>query len=155
MNQGPTTDDHIGFLIKTINDRIRQNADLAFSEFDLTGSQVNYLAYLTEQGGSASQKSIEDYFNVSHPTVIGIIFRMKEKGYVTVTTDEKDRRSRIVTMTQKAYDVKKELNLGRVAMNEAILQGFSGDEKEQLLSYLMRIQKNTESLAAPSERRKQ
>ena len=48
MNQGPTTDDHIGFLIKTINDRIRQNADLAFSEFDLTGSQVNYLAYLTE-----------------------------------------------------------------------------------------------------------
>ena len=113
MNQGPTTDDHIGFLIKTINDRIRQNADLAFSEFDLTGSQVNYLAYLTEQGGSASQKSIED------------------------------------------YDVKKELNLGRVAMNEAILQGFSGDEKEQLLSYLMRIQKNTESLAAPSERRKQ
>lgn len=146
MKKDSNPDDHIGFLIKSINDRIRQSADQAFSEFGLTGPQVNYLAYLTEHGGSATQKNIEDYFHVSHPTVIGIVSRLKEKGFVCITMDEKDRRGRIVTLTQKANAVRQELNLGRIAMSESILQGFSDSEKEQLLGYLLRIQKNTESL---------
>ena len=48
------------------------------------------------------QKDIEDYLGVSHPTVVGLIARMKEKGFVECSMDQKDRRNRIVTITEKA-----------------------------------------------------
>ena len=132
----------IGLLFKNITDRIRSSADRSFAAFGLTGTQVQYLAYLTQCGGSATQRSLEERFDVSHPTVIGIVSRLREKGFVSVTMDERDRRSRIVSLTQKAHDVDESLGRGRKQMDQRLVEGFSEEEKEQLRAYLLRILDN-------------
>ena len=40
---------------------------------------------------------------------MGLIARLKEKGFVECSTDEKDRRNRIITITPKAISLENEM----------------------------------------------
>ena len=65
--------DDIGFLIKIIAECFDKMANQNLKQFDLTLSQGRILKYMSERiGEKTSQKDIEDYFDVTHPTVIGI-----------------------------------------------------------------------------------
>lgn len=132
----------IGLLLKKITDGIRSSADRAFAAYGLTGTQLQYLDCLAQCGGSASQRELEERFGVSHPTVIGIVSRLREKGFVTVTPDERDRRSRIVRLTQKAYDAGEALRRGKMQMDQRLVEGFAEEEKKQLRGYLLRVLDN-------------
>ncbi len=68
--------------IKYISDKVRQKADNNLKDHNLTLSQVRVLRFLTCVGGSCSQKEIEDYLQVSHPTVVGIVSRMEQSGFL-------------------------------------------------------------------------
>lgn len=113
----------VGYLLKLVNDKLRTKADANLLEHGLTLSQSRILRFLEEQGGSAMQKDIEDYLGVSHPTVVGLIARMKEKGFVECSMDQKDRRNRIVTATEKA-----------VALGEDMCKMIDENEQKMLRS---------------------
>lgn len=113
----------IGYLLKLVNDKLRTNADANLLEHDLTLSQSRILRFLNEKGGCATQKDIEDYLQVSHPTVTGLIARMKEKGFVECAKDQKDRRNTIVTITEKA-----------VALGADLCKMIAENEKKMLRS---------------------
>ncbi len=114
---------NIGYLLKLVNDKLRTNADANLLEHDLTLSQSRILRFLNEKGGCATQKDIEDYLQVSHPTVTGLIARMKEKGFVECSKDQKDRRNTIVTITEKA-----------VALGADLCKMIAENEKKMLRS---------------------
>lgn len=113
----------VGYLLKLVNDKLRTKADANLLEHGLTLSQSRILRFLEEQGGSAMQKNIEDYLGVSHPTVVGLIARMKEKGFVECSMDKKDRRNRIVKATEKA-----------VALGEDMCKMIDENEQKMLRS---------------------
>ncbi len=113
----------VGYLLKLVNDKLRTKADANLLEHGLTLSQSRILRFLEEQGGSAMQKDIEDYLGVSHPTVVGLIARMKEKGFVECSMDQKDRRNRIVKATEKA-----------VALGEDMCKMIDENEQKMLRS---------------------
>ena len=102
-------DRKVGYLLKLVNDKLRTKADANLLEQGLTLSQSRILRFLGQQGGSAMQKEIEDHLGVSHPTVVGLIARLKDKGFVECSMDEKDRRNRIITITPKAISLEKEM----------------------------------------------
>ena len=81
MNHG------IGYQFKIINDRIKARADADLKTHDLTLTQTRVLGFLAESGGQATQKEIEADLQVSHPTVVGIISRMEQKGFLCTWTD--------------------------------------------------------------------
>ena len=103
------SDRKVGYLLKLVNDKLRTKADANLLEHGLTLSQSRILRFLGQKGGSATQKEIEDHLGVSHPTVVGLIARLKEKGFVECSTDEKDRRNRIITITPKAISLENEM----------------------------------------------
>lgn len=135
-DMAPGADD-VGFLLKSITDKIHMCADAQFMEFGLTGSQVRYIAFLSSRGGSATQKQLEDYFGVSHPTVIGIVRRLSDKGYVTVRMDERDRRGRIVSMTEHARSVEKNLLEGRLKMEKDLTADMPPEDRKELIRLLL------------------
>ena len=101
-------DRKVGYMLKLVNDKLRTKADANLLEHDLTLSQSRILRFLGQKGGSATQKEIEDHLGVSHPTVVGLIARLKDKGFVECSMDEKDRRNRIITITEKAISLEKD-----------------------------------------------
>ncbi len=92
-------DRHISYLLKIITDKIRTSADAHLKSHGLTMAQSRVLAFLHSHGGEASQKEIEDFLEVAHPTVVGIVSRMEKNGFVSCFYE---RVSKIVRLTEKA-----------------------------------------------------
>lgn len=144
----------ISFQLKTINEKIRRMGDETFAQYGLTGPQVAYLRYIQESGGSLSQKELEKTFRVSHPTVVGIVSRLRDRGYIEIRTDEKDRRNRIITLTEKAVEVNESLEQNYVEMNTSILTGLTPEQKQELSRFLSRIDSNVDERRSKIERQK-
>ena len=75
---GILLNDDIGHLIKIVDEQLKKRFDKDLQKFDLTLSQMRVLWFLKSKGGRTSQKDIEDFLQVSHPTVVGLISRLKE-----------------------------------------------------------------------------
>ena len=87
--------DDLGYLIKQISDKMRANADAVFRKHGLTYSQVHVLSFVQACGGSATQKEIEIYLDVSHPTIVGLVSRLEKSGFVTSHVDENNRETKL------------------------------------------------------------
>lgn len=148
------TEDHMIMLrMKLITDRIRQVADAAFAEYSLTGPQVGYLNYIRRNGGSISQKELERAAGVSHPTIVGVTARLQDKGYVEIRIDEKDRRNRIIELTDKARNATLQLRKGSEGLNGQLVRGMTPEDETELNRLLDIIDKNLNELQEKGERR--
>lgn len=132
----------ISLRMKAINEKIRKIGDATFAEYDLTGPQVGYISYIYRAGGSILQKELEKAAGVSHPTIVGVVNRLQDKGYVTVRMGEKDRRKRIISLTEKAVEVNEELKKNYREMNAFLFEGITSDEKREFERFLEIIDTN-------------
>lgn len=132
----------ISLRMKAINEKIRKIGDATFAQYDLTGPQVGYISYIRRAGGSISQRELEKAAGVSHPTIVGIVNRLQDKGYVTVRIGEKDKRKRIISLTEKAIEVNEELRRDYEQLNTLLFEGMTSDEKQEFDRFLKIIDTN-------------
>ncbi len=134
----------IGFLIKVISERMKTIGDNDLKEHDLTFSQMQVLVVLERHEGTIAQKEIEKILDVSHPTIVGLINRLEDKGFVSSRTDETDRRSKIVYLTDKARALGKTMREARNQAEKELLNGLSDEEQTTLNSLLRKLYANIE-----------
>ncbi len=133
---------NVGHMIKCINDKIKCRADADMKSRNITLAQGRVLAYLCRNGGEATQKEIETFLDISHPTVVGIITRMERNGYITCSTDNTDKRKKIVRATDMAANLRAEI-VQTIEENErAMLRGLTDEETENLKRMLTVIYNN-------------
>lgn len=128
--------DDIGFLIKQIADRIQAQVDAELKCSELTYSQFHVLAYLAHHDMAASQKEIEEFLGVSHPTVVGLIARLESKGFVETAVDENDKRKKRIRMTDKAVKLGESMRGSHAGFEEKLRSGLSGEEAAELIRLL-------------------
>lgn len=133
----------VGYLIKSINDKLKVKADADLKRYHLTFTQSRVFAYLQEKGGQATQKEIEVFLEVSHPTVVGIVSRMEQNGYVTCWQD-KDKRNKNVKLTQKAHSLGMDMEQHMLETERHLLSPLSATEAEQLKHMLTLIYNHLE-----------
>lgn len=132
----------IGYFIKTINDKMKAKADADLKRYDLTLAQSRVLAFLNSSGGEATQKELEVFLEVSHPTVVGIVSRMEQKGYLVCRMDESNKRNKLVRLTEKAKAIGIEMEQNIINNEKTMLSSLSDSEIEQLKHALMVIYNN-------------
>lgn len=132
----------VGYLLKQITDRIKISADTALKEQNLTFSQARVLEYISDYGGTVTQKSIEDYLQISHPTVVGIVSRMERSGFLDSYFDEEDRRMKMVCLTEKAQSIFQKIQTGMVMQEQQLLKGLSQESIDILYHSLEIMLKN-------------
>lgn len=134
----------IGYLIKNINDKLKVKADADLKHSKLTWSQSRVLAFLDSKGGQATQKEIEVYLEVSHPTVVGIISRMEQNGHLQCWVDETDKRNKVVALTEMAKAMGEEMEQRIIANEKMLLASLSEDDINKLKQMLLVIYNNLE-----------
>lgn len=134
----------IGYLIKNINDKLKVRADADLKSNNLTLAQSRVLTVLDSKGGQTTQKEIEIFLEVSHPTVVGIISRMEQNGYLHCRVDEKDKRNKIVSLTEQAKALGDEMKQTIFANEQRLLASLSKDDIEKLKQMLLTIYNNLE-----------
>ena len=129
----------IGCLLKMITDKIKMRADANLAQQGLTLTQSRVLGYLNHNGGQATQKEIEGFLQVSHPTVAGIIGRMEQNGFVYCWLDPADKRSKIVCQTERAAAIAQDMHATIQATEQQMLRSLTREQIAALESTLRTI----------------
>lgn len=132
----------VAYLIKNINDKLKVKADADLKRYNLTFTQSRVFAFLNGKGGQATQKEIELFLEVSHPTVVGIVSRMEQNGYVTTWLDDKDKRNKIVKLTKQAEEIGIDMEQNMLENEKMLLAPLSAEESERLKEMLTAIYNN-------------
>lgn len=128
--------------IKYISDRIRQKGDNNLKDHGITLSQVRVLRFLNGNGGSCSQKEIEDYLQVSHPTVAGLVSRMEQAGFLQTSVSATDKRNKVVSVTEKGRSLSADLCKYMVDIEQKMFVGLTDEQLQQLSDALNIIAAN-------------
>jgi DNA-binding MarR family transcriptional regulator len=99
--------------------------------------------------GGMSVGDLARYLMVSRQNLSGLIGRMERDGHLTINADGRDRRSRLVTMTDSGHHVWQVQALPKIhAYYEQILGDFSINDVTHTLHYLLKILENMQRLDA-------
>ena len=134
----------IGGMIKYISDKVRQKADNNLKDHNVTLSQVRVLNFLWRENGSCSQKQIEDFLQVSQPTVVGLVSRMEQSGYIQTSVSPDDKRNKIVTVTDSGMSLACELCRYMEDIDKRMLVGLTDEQQAQLADMLYIVAQNFE-----------
>lgn len=111
----------------------------------LTTQQWAVLGALSRKSaqGGMSIGDLARYLMVSRQNLAGLVGRMERDGHVAIVQDERDRRSRLVTMTENGRHVWQDLARPKIrAYYDQVLQDFSVNDTVHTLHYLLKILDN-------------
>ena len=134
----------IGSMIKILSETIGKKEKKNNKEFNLTMQQMKILHFLRMREGEkeASQKEIQNFMRISHPTVVNILRLMKEKGFIETSTSHEDKRMKIVRLTGKEDKFVKDVISEREEMEKQLVKGLTQKDQENLRWYLKKMYEN-------------
>ena len=132
-----------GILFKHIHDALYKKANNRLRKMGLTLSQAGLLTELARQPqGEATMKELEHTLQVAQPTAAGLVVRLEGKGFLRSRGDARDRRIKIVALTEQGRDICCQARIYMEDDEARLLLGFSAEEKEQFYRFLLRAAEN-------------
>ena len=129
--------EHLGYYFKIISDFLHAKANAVLKEHDITFSQLQILCYIKENGQKEQrQKEIELHFGLTHPSLVGLLKRMEQKGLVEIKPDPSDRRANFVSMTEKGEEMAATVEEQLSYTNALITEHLSEEEAGELFRIL-------------------
>lgn len=110
----------------------------ALEEMELTAAQGHIMGYLARQSQPPCPRDIETEFQLSHPTVSGILSRLEQKGFIQLRTDPNDRRCKRIYVLPKGQSCHETMHRIILSNEEKLVQDFTQEEKEQFAGLLHR-----------------
>ena len=144
MNDSHKND--IGFLFKKIDEKLEKHVNANLNSLGITFSQLKVLFFVHEAENQTTQKEIETFLEVSHPTTNGIIKRLEEKQLVkTEMTIKNGRMSKNVAITEKGIDLCSKNETGQNLLENKFGEWLSEAGKNTLRELMLKIYENLES----------
>lgn len=133
----------IGPMMKKISEKMERKANEELKKYRLTLTQGEIILFLSERPDKkATQKELENYLQVSHPTTVTIVKSMEAKNMVETFLDDEDRRMKNVRLIWGNEEIYQKLRINAQNLDVQLLKGFSDEEKELFFSFLNRSYKN-------------
>lgn len=112
-------------------------------ELGFSMSQVPVMAALN-RSGKLTQAELARIVQVEQPSMAQLLARMERDGLIERQSDPNDKRSKLITLTAeallKAPEAKRLLDDAHVGL----LEGFTAEEADSLISMLQRLNANLE-----------
>lgn len=135
--------DQCGRLLRQIHVAMEKDANNVLREDGLTIAQIYLLfALMDADGGSCTLKEMEKALQIGQSTTVGIVKRLKQKGFVECCNDAKDKRIRIVKITPEGLSICKMAKAKMDATAQKLLGGLTDAEQTEFLRLLRKIQHN-------------
>lgn len=133
---------HYGHMVRVLHCTISQSVTGALAEMELTSAQGRIMGFLAMQKDPPCAKDIEENFNLSHPTVSGILSRLEKKDFIEFRPDQQDKRCKRIYILPKGADCNERI-YRTIQENEGlIVRGFSQEEMAQFADLLTRAANN-------------
>lgn len=134
------------FAIRYVNIQFDKEANNILKPYDLSVSQYKVLLYLYHRPPfTVRQVDIERYYNITNPTVTGILHSLEKKGLIERKTNPDDERSKVISLTPRAYVMQDDLTELGSQLESILTHSLTDDEREQLRVLLTKMMENMES----------
>lgn len=135
-----------GFLISRIKQLGTRIFDrmLATSGIDSFNGAQGRILYVLWQNDDISISSLSAQTSLANTTLTAMLDRMESIGLIVRKPDPKDRRNRLIALTEKAKSMQDDYMKISQKMNEIYYHGFTETEIVQFEAYLQRILNNLE-----------
>jgi MarR family transcriptional regulator for hemolysin len=147
-------DRNLGFLLHDVARLMRKRFEQNARELGLTRSQCQVLAHLARHDG-IQQGALAEILEVEPITLTRILDRLEQAGLVERLAHPKDRRIRLLRLTEAAHPLLAEIfAIGALTRGEA-MEGVADEDRDRLFDVLSRMKVNLigKSAAALGERR--
>lgn len=121
---------HYGHLLRILHWCTDQSMTSALETMDLTAAQGHIMGYLAHQQQPPCPRDIEAEFQLSHPTVSGLLSRLEQKGFIELCTDPDDRRCKRIYILPKGRQCHELMHQTILNNEQRIVEGFSPEEQE-------------------------
>ena len=118
---------------------LRENFDMTLPRFEL-------LSALDRVADGLTMGELSHWLMVSKGNVTGIAERLSEDGFIVREPTPTDRRSFVVTLTEKGRKAYKEMELEYEQLLEKLFDDLSPDDSDMFTGMLAKIKESVEEL---------
>ena len=127
-----------GRLVRILHWCTDQAMTQALAEMDQTAAQGHIMGYLARSAAAPCPKDLEEVFQLSHPTVSGLLARLEKKEFIHMLPDPDDRRCKRIYMLPKGRECTQRMRSIIMQNEQQMVQDFSPEEKAQFTTLLQR-----------------
>lgn len=140
-----------GFYISRIKQTGTRIFDrmLAASGIDAFNGAQGRILYVLWQNDGISISGLSAQTSLANTTLTSMLDRMEAAGLIVMVPDPKDRRSKLIALTDKAKFLKDDYERISQEMSDLYYIGFTEQEVIQFESYLQRVLTNLETEEKP------
>ena len=99
---------HLGGYLRAISNAMAQDMQQNSEQLGLTATQGMFLHHLwfrqEQMREPTYARDLEEFFDIRHSTVSGVLQRMEAAGFLQFQASEKDRRCKSITLTAKGLN---------------------------------------------------
>ena len=129
---------HLGHFIRILHWCTDQTMTSELEKMELTAAQGHIMGYLSHQKEPPCPRDIETAFQLSHPTVSGLLSRLEQKGFIRLAPDPNDRRCKRIFIQPKGSQCHQTMHQTILNIESRLVQDFTQEEQEQFASFLQR-----------------
>ena|SRR6266567_4020223 len=129
------------FWVSRIRKALRCEFEARAEALDITASQFQVLRRLWEGDGILTSTLTRDICS-DGGTITGLLDRLEAKALIRRARSAEDRRAVRVFLTPAGRELERPLSEILSAINEQALEGFSPDDRRQLVDALQRVGEN-------------
>lgn len=136
-----------GHYFSRISRALTRVGDARLRDLGFATAQLPVLTALKD-GARLSQTELARWAKVEQPSMAQLLTRMERDGLVIRIPDPGDRRSSLISLTNKAQE---KLPAGRAVLhqgNTEMTKGLSSEDVTMLISLLKRVLSNVEAMEA-------
>ena len=137
--------DQIGILIKRASLEVEKAALAILAPYSMNLTQYKIIVYLyNTPPASTRQVDLERAFSMTNPSVTSVLHTLAKKGLIRREENPEDKRSNVISLTDKAIRMQSELEAVGGQLEETIAKNLSPDERAALIALLKKCFKKNE-----------
>lgn len=136
----------IGYLVYDAQKLITKSLEVTLKPYDITPGQWNLINQL-DQAGELSQKELATITHKEQATITRYLDTLERKGLVVRNKHKTDRRSHVVSTTDKAHElIRTVLPLTAITANR-LIEGIDQQDIDTFVTVLAALKENAEAIS--------
>ena len=136
-------DENVMRLLKKLNLTMESIGNSMMVRHGMSAAQCNVLCYLTDHADQdICARDLHISLRLSKASVSSLLKKLKNAGYIGFVPDPADERLKHIRLTERADELKGEIDQGFRDLEECMYRGFTEGEKQLLTELLERMLSN-------------
>lgn len=142
----PTSKELLGMAIGDTARCWRTKLDERLRPLGLSQARWMVLLHLSTRGDGVVQKELAEWLSIEGPTLVRLLDRMTEDGWIERRESATDRRAKTVHLTKQSYAIIKQIKKVALQLRSELLANIDPADIDACMRVLSQIKQTAEQL---------